>query len=115
MPKEIEIRFTRTGKAIQGNTIDYGEWDVAQGTEKTIFLHNPNPHVKADISKIVNKDSRVKLTKESNEISPAGTSSDTVSLKFSIPPQHFESLDEEVSFFRDVLDSLSGKIKFSRA
>jgi hypothetical protein len=110
MPKQLEILLSRTGKAIKGNTIDYGEWDVAQGTEKTLYLRNPNPHVKADITKIANKDRRVSIIKDSNIIAP----NDTTTIKISIPPQSFETLDEEVAYFTDILDSLSGQIKFTR-
>jgi len=103
--KKLEARLSRTGQAIKGTAADLGSWDVSLGLKRTIYLHNPNDYAKANLSKLGNKDGRVKLNMP-NEIAPGATER----IEVIIQPQVFETEIEERNFFKDALDELSGTV-----
>ncbi len=103
--KKLQARLTRTGQSVQGTAADLGSWDVSLGLKRTIYLHNPNDYAKANLSKLGNKDGRVKLDMP-KEIAPGATEK----VDIIIEPQVFESEIEERNFFNDVLDELSGTV-----
>ena len=107
--KELVASLTRHGGTIKGSVFDVGEWDVGVGLDKTIYLTNPNPHVKANLKGIKNKDSRVKVELP-DEILPKET--EPVRIKIAAQDLNTMSEADEQAFFTDVIDSLTGKIKW---
>jgi hypothetical protein len=107
--KELEIRLKATGDGIKGHTIDMGEWDIAEGFNQTIYLHNPNSHAKAKLEELKNMDPRVKIN-YAREIEPL----DTISVNISIPPHEYAGEEDEKEFFVDLIDALAGKVKWVR-
>lgn len=107
--KELVASLTRHGGTIKGSVFQIGEWDVSVGLDKTFYLTNPNPHVKANLKGIKNKDGRVKI-KLPDYILPNET--EPVNVKIGAVDLSTISFDDEIALFSDVIDSLSGKIKW---
>jgi hypothetical protein len=107
--RELQIRFTASGESLQGHTIDMGEWDITEGFKGTVFLHNPNAHAKAILKNVRNIDKRVRVAYV-DEIDPL----DTVPVNITIDPHDFTTEEEEKEFFTDLIDALSGQVKWVR-
>ena len=107
--KDLQIMFERDGKILKGSAINLGAWDVSIGLDKYFYIHNPNTHAKADLREIKHYDSRLQLSLP-NEIMP----SDTVKVGVFVPPQKFNTEEDEVQFFQDILDTLKGDILWKK-
>jgi len=103
--KPLQIKLTKYGDTIIGKAVNLGEWDISVGMEKSIYIHNPNKYAKADLTKLKNKDSRVRINLP-DEIQ-AGQ---TAEVLLSIEGQVFKDDTEEEEYFTNVLDQLSGKV-----
>ena len=103
--KPLQIKLTKYGDTIIGKAVNLGEWDISVGMEKSIYIHNPNKYAKADLTKLKNKDSRVRINLP-DEIHPG----QTAEVLLSIEGQVFKDDTEEEEYFTNVLDQLSGKV-----
>jgi hypothetical protein len=107
--KDLEVRIQKDAARIEGSAIDLGPWDVAMGLRSTVWIHNPNKHAKAILKGLKHKDARATFDFP-DEIMP----SDTVPCDIHIPPRSFKTEAEEVAFFNEVLDTLSGTIRWEK-
>ena len=107
--KEPEIYLTKNGDKIRGHTLDLGEWDIAEGFSATIYMHNPNTHAKGILKELTNNDSRIKI-KCAEEIGPL----ETIPINLSIPIHEYAGEEDEAEYFKDLIDSFAGKIKWVR-
>ena len=103
--RPLQVKLTKYGESIIGKAVNLGEWDISVGMEKSVFIHNPNKFAKADLSKLKNKDSRVKMNLP-DEIQPE----QTAEVIISIEGQVFKDDTAEEEYFTNVLDQLSGKV-----
>ena len=103
--KTLQIKLTKYGEILQGKAVDFGEWDISVGAEKSFFIKNPNKYAKADLTHLRNKDSRVSINLP-DEILPG----ETMEAILTIEAQTFENDDDEEVYFTNVLDQLAGKI-----
>lgn len=105
--KPLQIKHTKYGEILQGKSMDFGEWDISVGAEKSFFIKNPNKYAKADLSGLKNRDSRVSINLP-DYIMPEETAEAT----FTIEAQVFESEEDEERYFTNVLDQLIGTVKW---
>lgn len=103
--KDLQVMMGRDSGIVQGSAVNFGKWDISKGLKTTIYLHNPNSYVKANLKNLKNKDARVMLSLP-DEVMPGATEP----VDISISPMKFDSDKDEEAFFNDVLDSISGKI-----
>ena len=113
--KNLEASFTKSGIKVLGAEIDLGDWDIALGMDKTIYLTNPNGHAKGILKAIKNRDTRVKIKfTEANtpnivkEVMP----NEMIAMHVSIAGREFETEEEEIAFFKKVRDQVSGIIRW---
>lgn len=107
--KELEIRLKASGESLKGHTIDMGEWDIAEGFNALIFLHNPNTHAKAILEDLKNQDTRIKID-YNKEIAPL----ETIPINIKIAAHEYTGEEDEKEFFTDLIDALTGKVKWVR-
>lgn len=103
--KDLQVMLSRQSGVVQGSAVNLGKWDVSDGIQKTVYLHNPNSYVKANLRNLKNKDARVHMSIP-DEVMPG----ETEPVDINISPMKFNDDREEEAFFNDVLDSISGKI-----
>jgi len=101
--KDLQASLSRDGGT--SRLLDLGEWDISVGLDKTMYLTNPNSHARADLRGLKNNDARLKIELP-DEILPLKT----VPVKIKIASKQFATEDEEVEYFNDILDKLSGKV-----
>ncbi len=107
--RDLEVYLIKDGQKLQGHTVDLGEWDISQGYSKTLHLRNPNPHAKAILQSLKNEDPRVDI-RGSKEIPPLGKGV----IQITIQAHEYQGEAEEQVFFTDLIDALTGKIKWVR-
>lgn len=107
--KELEVRLQANGQAMPGHTLDLGEWDIAEGFSTTLYFHNPNPHAKGVLKELKNLDSRIKISVQ-QEIAPL----ETIPIHITIPAHEYNGEEDEREFFTDMIDALSGRVKWVR-
>ena len=101
--KELISSLSRNGTATK--SLDLGEWDVSVGLEKTIYLTNPNSYAKADLKGIKNSDTRLNIYLP-DEIAPL----QTVPVTVRIAAKEFDDDIDEETFFKKIIDTMSGKV-----
>ena len=113
--KNLEASFTKHGTKVLGAEIDLGDWDIALGMKKTIYLTNPNGHAKGILKSVKNRDTRVKIKFTEidtpnivKEIMP----NDRIAMHVSIAGREFKTEEDEQEFFKKVADQVSGIIRW---
>ena len=101
--KELTASLTRDG--VSSKALDFGDWDISVGMDKTFFLKNPNSYAKADTTGIKNADKRLNIEMP-DEIGPGKT----VAVRVRIGAVAFDDPIEEELYFKDILDKISGRV-----
>jgi len=101
--KELETSLTKNGVKVKN--INLGDWDIAEGMDKTLYLHNPNTYARGDLTGLKNADKRLQIDLP-DEIGPSAM----VPVRIRIAAVDFDDAVQEEVFFKDILDKLSGRV-----
>lgn len=94
-------------KTIQGDTFDFGEWDIALGAEFIVYVKNPNSYAKAILHDVKHSDPRtiIDLPDEINK-------GEVKLIKVKLLPVDFENEENEREYFADLFDQITGGVKW---
>ncbi len=101
--KELETSLTKNGVKVKN--MDFGEWDISMGMEKTFYLTNSNKYAKGDLTGLKNADKRL-IVDVPDEIG----ADMTIPVRIRIAAVAFDDDLQEEEYFKDILDKLSGRV-----
>ena len=101
--KDLETSLTKNGVKVKN--MNFGEWDISLGMDKTFYLTNSNTYAKADLTGLKNADKRLTIDM------PDEIGADmTIPIRIKIAGVTFSDDIEEEEYFKDILDKLSGRV-----